>query len=82
VLKPSAHVVVHVVILLENASNLDGAVGWVRTLELKSMVSALSGRDVSEFGTVRPKEAKVLRAKLTAILSDGGNRQRTSGDPG
>jgi hypothetical protein len=34
------------------------------------------------FGTVRPKEAEVLTAKLTGILSDGGNRQRTSGDPG
>jgi len=30
--------------------------------------------------TVRPNEAEVLTAKLTAILSDGGNRQRTSGD--
>ena len=33
------------------------------------------------FGTGRLKEAEVLTAKLTAILSDIGNRQRTSADP-
>jgi hypothetical protein len=35
----------------------------------------------SRFGTVRLKEAEILTAKLTAILSDIGNRQRTSADP-
>ena len=34
------------------------------------------------FGTVHPKDAVVLTAKLAAILSDGGNRQRTLADPG
>jgi len=34
------------------------------------------------FGTVRRKEAVVLTAKLTAILSDIGNRQRTSAESG
>ena len=33
------------------------------------------------FGTVRPKLAEVLTAKLTAILSDNCARQRTSADP-
>lgn len=33
------------------------------------------------FGTVCPKEARVLTAKLTAILSNISNRQRASADP-
>jgi hypothetical protein len=33
------------------------------------------------FGTVRLNGAEVLIAKVTAILSDIGNRQRTSADP-
>jgi len=53
--KPSGHVVVHVVNGPKNGSNLDGAVGRIRTFELKPIVSAISGRDVSEFGTVRPR---------------------------
>ncbi len=39
------------------------------------------GTPLCRFGTVRPKEAQVLRAKLTAILSEMGARQRTSADP-
>ncbi len=33
------------------------------------------------FGTVRPKQAEILTAKLTAILSDIGAYQRPSADP-
>jgi hypothetical protein len=54
-MKPSAHVVVHVANCLKNTANLDGGIGCVRTSELKATVSAVSGRDVSEFGTVRPR---------------------------
>ena len=39
----------------KNASNLDGALGYVGAFELKSTVSARSGRKVSEFGTVKPR---------------------------
>src|SRR2546425_8822962 len=39
----------------KNAASLDGAAGCVRTFELKAIVSAIPGRDLSEFGTVRPR---------------------------
>ena len=35
----------------------------------------------TRFGTVRPKQAEILTAKLTAILSDIGAYQRPSADP-
>src|SRR5207248_9763904 len=35
----------------------------------------------TRFGTVRPKQAEILTAKLTAILSDIGAHQRPSADP-
>jgi hypothetical protein len=50
-----AGVVLHVVIRLKIDSSLDGPVSWTRSFELKSIVSDVSGRDVSEFGTVRPR---------------------------
>ena len=50
----SGHVVLHVVIHRKNAANLDGAAGRSRGFELKPIVSGISGRVVSEFGTVRP----------------------------
>ena len=50
----AVRVVLHVVIRRKKASNLDAATGCVRTFEQKSIVSAFSGRNSSEFGTVRP----------------------------
>jgi hypothetical protein len=50
-----ARVVLHVVIRRKNDSLLDGPVGWTRSFDLKPIVSAISGREVSEFGTVRPR---------------------------
>jgi hypothetical protein len=73
--------VLHVVIREKIASSLDGAASGVRTFELKRIVSCISGRKVAECGTVRRKEAEVVTAKMTAILSDVGNHQRTSADP-
>ena len=52
---PLAHVVVHVANHRKNASNLDGEACRFRTFELKPIVSGISGRDVAEFGTVRPR---------------------------
>jgi hypothetical protein len=46
-------------------------------LRIETSQTAISGRKVSEFGTVRRNEAEVLTAKMTAILSDIGDRQRT-----
>src|SRR5439155_25838672 len=51
----AAHVVLRVVNRRKNASDLDAAVGCVRTFELQPVVSGISGRKVSEFGTVRPR---------------------------
>src|SRR5436190_23979579 len=51
----AVRVVLHVVIRRKKASNLDAATGSVRTFEQKSIVSAFSGRNSSEFGTVRPR---------------------------
>jgi hypothetical protein len=39
----------------KNSSNLDGVVGCPRTLESKPILSAISGRKVSGFGTVKPR---------------------------
>ena len=39
----------------KNVPDLDGAAGCSECFELKSIVSATPGRDVSEFGTVRPR---------------------------
>jgi hypothetical protein len=50
-----ACVVVRVANRRENVSRLDAAFGCVRTFDLKRIVSAISGRKVSEFGTVRPR---------------------------
>src|SRR5207249_5597587 len=51
----AVRVVLHVVIRRKKVSNLDAATGCVRTFEQKSIVSAFSGRNSSEFGTVRPR---------------------------
>src|SRR5438132_14166370 len=48
------HVVLRVVIRRKDVSNLDGMGGGRSRIELKSIVSGISGRRVSEFGTVRP----------------------------
>ena len=47
--------VLPVVIQTENASSLDGVSGFIKTFELTPILSAISGRNVSEFGTVRPR---------------------------
>ena len=39
----------------QKASNLDGTVGCVKPFELEPIVSATCGREISEFGTVRPR---------------------------
>ena len=54
-MKPSGHVALHVVIHRKNAANLDGVPGRSRRIELKPIVSDISGREVAEFGTVRPR---------------------------
>jgi hypothetical protein len=48
-------VVLHVVIRQKIDPFLDEQGGRIRNFELKSIVSSVSGRDVSEFGTVRPR---------------------------
>ncbi len=48
--------------------------GWAEMSSPRSRAAASSGPS--------SMEAEVLTAKLTAILSDGGNRQRTSADAG
>jgi hypothetical protein len=50
-----AGVVLHAVIRRKNNSRLDGPIDWTRSFEVKSIVSAMSGRNVSGFGTVRPR---------------------------
>jgi hypothetical protein len=50
-----ARVALHVAIRRKNDSRLDGPVGWTRSFDLKSIVSARSEREFSEFGTVRPR---------------------------
>ena len=49
------HVVLRVVIQRKDVSNPDGIGGGRSRIELKSIVSALSGREFAEFGTVRPR---------------------------
>ena len=48
-------VALHVAIRGKSASNLDGEPGLTREIDLKPIVSSVSGRDVAEFGTVRPR---------------------------
>ena len=49
------HVALHVVIRRKNGSNLDAESELTREINLKPIVSSFSGRDVSGFGTVRPR---------------------------
>jgi len=54
-LNPWPDVALHVVHRRKNASDLDAEGGCVRAFDLKPIVSGMSGRKVSEFGTVRPR---------------------------
>ena len=65
-MKPSAHVAIYVANRRKNAANLDGGSGRVSTFELKPIVSDISARDVSEFGTVRPR-VQIPRPRLFCI---------------
>ena len=50
--------------------------------ELKTLENGLGGRDRLEFGTVRPKGAEVLTAKMTANIPNLGGRGRTNAEYG
>src|SRR5438046_629391 len=53
--RPQPRVALHVVIHRKSASNLDGGGSSCGRFELNPIVSRLSGREFSEFGTVRPR---------------------------
>jgi len=48
-------VVLHVVIGLKDPLEMDVAVGWARTFGQKLSVAGVSGREIPEFRTVRPR---------------------------
>src|SRR5438094_2689505 len=79
------HVVLRVVIRRKDVSNLDGIGGGRSRIELKSIVSAISGREFAEFGTVGPRvQIPGPRPKIVfksrpspAPLARGGHREVT-----